>query len=142
MKERTWHRWQAMALAASLAVPWAMAMPSDSLAVPSYKHPLFYGREFKGTSYAVPPGYPTHGWGLGIISTTSVGGVNRIKDQEVLASAAGTVKYTDPGNGQINIDHGGGSRSAYAHMDPVVVGSGDPIAVGQLLGYASDRGPA
>lgn len=49
MQKRTWHRWRAIALAAALAVPWAMAMPAETLAVPSYKHPLFYGREFKGT---------------------------------------------------------------------------------------------
>lgn len=134
-RRTNWLRAPAIFLAVSVALPWTLAAPQPTLAAPSYKHPLFYGREFKGTSY------PTHNWGLDIISTTSASGVNRIKDQEVLASAAGTVNYTDPGNGQINIDHGGGSRSVYAHMDPVVVGNGDPIAVGQLLGYASDKGP-
>lgn len=113
MHKRTWHRWQAIALAASLAVPWAMAMPSASLALPSYKYPLFYGREFKGHSY------PGHGWGLDIVSTST----GMTQGQEVLASAAGTVNYTDPGNGQINHDHGPSLARALETRGPVHPGS-------------------
>ncbi len=100
-----------------------------------FKHPLFIGREFRGHSY------PGHSWGLDIISTSAPGGTNLIKDQEVMASANGTVSEYISANGQVRINHGGGFYTVYAHMNPVVVVNGQDVVAGQLLGFASNKSP-
>jgi Peptidase family M23/S-layer homology domain len=125
-------RAQLLLLAAAVALPWTLATPPPADAAPNHKEPLYCGREFKGNSR------PGHAWGLDIISTTG----NNTKDQEVMATAGGTVSERINGNGQIRINHGGGDYSVYAHMRNLAVNVGDPVVAGQLLGTVYDTGDA
>lgn len=122
-------------IAAVLAIPWSMASPPEVLAAPNYQHPFFCGRDFQGRSYG------GHGWGLDTFSGDYPSQAATL-DQEVMATAGGTVSVEDPGNGHVNVLHGGGFESVYAHMDPVVVTHGQVVVAGQLLGYADEKGDA
>ena len=61
----------------------------------------------------------------------------------VLASDAGTVAavYNDnTGGKQLIIDHPGGFRSGYAHLDGFAVKQGEQVAKGEIIGWSGDTG--
>ena len=61
----------------------------------------------------------------------------------IRASASGTVSYSDRLNGYGNlvlIKHSNGYVTAYAHADRILVGQGDFVAKGQVIGYAGQTG--
>ena len=63
----------------------------------------------------------------------------------VVASAAGTVTFAG-GDAccsygyYVVVDHGGGYRTLYAHLSDFVVGRGQAVRQGQLLGYVGETG--
>jgi murein DD-endopeptidase MepM/ murein hydrolase activator NlpD len=61
----------------------------------------------------------------------------------IVAAAAGTVIYAGwlGGYGNLTvIDHGGGLSTAYGHQSQIVVGVGDQVAQGQVIGYVGSTG--
>jgi len=61
----------------------------------------------------------------------------------IRASASGTVSYSGTLNGYGNlvlIKHSNGYVTAYAHADRMLVGQGDFVAKGQVIGYAGQTG--
>lgn len=64
----------------------------------------------------------------------------------VRASASGTVSgisKADPRLGRkVTIDHGGGWKTAYGHLDKVTVAMGDVVKVGERIGLAGKSGQA
>lgn len=63
----------------------------------------------------------------------------------IVAAAAGTVIYTGWLGGYGNlvvIDHGNGLATAYAHESGIVVGQGQSVAQGQVIGYVGSTGNA
>lgn len=60
----------------------------------------------------------------------------------IVASRGGTVtaKYTSSGGYTVTINHGDGFSSIYMHMDRYVVGSGQTVSQGQLIGYVGSTG--
>ncbi len=65
----------------------------------------------------------------------------------IFASKAGTVKYATnyviwPYGKRVDIDHGQGTVTRYAHMSTVLVNAGQYVRKGQLLGYMGATGNA
>ena len=66
----------------------------------------------------------------------------------ILAPADGVVSYkyfnTDENAGRVDsglyIDHGNGYRTAYWHMDPILVEAGETIVAGQVIGLSGNIG--
>ncbi|WP_374198110.1 M23 family metallopeptidase [Micromonospora sp. PLK6-60] len=79
-----------------------------------------WGTLHAGIDFAMPAGTPIH------------------------AAAAGTVvKAGDAGDGYGNsvfIDHGNGYLTHYAHQSRLVVGEGDKVSAGELIGYEGSTG--
>ncbi len=62
---------------------------------------------------------------------------------DIYASSSGQVVYAGWNGGfgnYIEIDHGGGIRSGYAHQSSFAVGWGDWVGVGQVIGYVGTTG--
>jgi len=59
-------------------------------------------------------------------------------DGKVLASKAGRVADIDPVQGIVRIDHADLTRTAYAHMSPILVTVGQSVAQGQQIGEIGD----
>ena len=59
-------------------------------------------------------------------------------DGKVLASKAGRVVNIDPVQGIVRIDHADGTRTAYAHMVPILVSVNQTVAQGQQIGEIGD----
>ena len=61
----------------------------------------------------------------------------------IIAASSGTVTYAgwygDLGN-WVQVDHGGGVSTGYAHQSQIVVWPGQWVEVGQLLGYSGNTG--
>lgn len=133
LRNRIFARFQVSLVAFAFALPLVMVGPQEVLAAPSYKHPIFCEREFKGQSHSEH----NHGWALDIISTTPA----YTHGQEVIASAGGTVVIRDLTDGEVVINHGGGFRTVYAHMSSIAVNEGQAVSTGQLLGFIDNVGP-
>jgi murein DD-endopeptidase MepM/ murein hydrolase activator NlpD len=61
----------------------------------------------------------------------------------IAAAKAGTVVFSGPNDGYGNfvvIDHGGGLATAYAHQSRIVVGEGDHVNQGQVIGFVGSTG--
>ncbi|TAJ47898.1 MAG: hypothetical protein EPO52_06795 [Herbiconiux sp.] len=61
----------------------------------------------------------------------------------VYAAAEGLVNFAGPNGGYgnfIQIDHGGGTATAYGHNTALLVGNGDYVTVGQPIAYAGTTG--
>ncbi len=61
----------------------------------------------------------------------------------VQASAGGIVRFAGTAGGygnMVEIDHGGGLRTRYAHLSRILVHSGDPIARRQTIGLMGSTG--
>lgn len=131
-----------MFLALVITTSLMLGLPKPALAAPTYTHPLPCGNDYYGTNYNNVEG--GHGNGLDIWSTTYL----NIEGDAVTASASGTVVQVDEDNGQVKINHSGGTTThvgyvtVYAHMDPVVVTRWQEVDQGALLGYVSDAGYA
>jgi hypothetical protein len=101
--------------------------------VGSYVHPLGYhrtGSEFVVTRDCAGHRATNQGCALDI-------GNGRC-DGKVYAVEAGNVVYTQALQGIVRIDHGGGWRSDYAHMVPILVKVGQRVALGQQIGEVGD----
>lgn len=85
-------------------------------------HPILGGyRQHSGVDLAAPTGSP------------------------VLATAAGTVTYADWRSGYgllVVVEHGGGLQTRFAHLSRIVVGTGQRVASGQLVGLVGATGRA
>jgi murein DD-endopeptidase MepM/ murein hydrolase activator NlpD len=85
---------------------------------------LWGGNQHKAIDYGVPTGTP------------------------VQAAASGTVKQVGSGSGDrsygvyIEIDHGGGYSTLYAHLSSVQVAVGQSVAQGQVIGLSGQTGYA
>ncbi|MEO1050776.1 MAG: peptidoglycan DD-metalloendopeptidase family protein [Bacteroidota bacterium] len=86
-------------------------------------HPIYKARRMHwGLDFAAPRGTPIYATGDGKV---------------VLAKTS----YTKTGYGnQVEIDHGFGYRTKYAHMQTFVVKVGDQVKRGQLIGYVGSTG--
>jgi len=62
------------------------------------------------------------------------------QDRTVLAARAGTVAKLIPSGGQIEINHGDGQRSIYAHLQSIEVHVGQWVTEGQRLGVMGNVG--
>jgi murein DD-endopeptidase MepM/ murein hydrolase activator NlpD len=63
----------------------------------------------------------------------------------VRAAAAGRVIWAGPAGGYgllVKIDHGGGMETRYAHLSRNVVGVGQHVAAGDVVGYVGTTGVA
>lgn len=64
--------------------------------------------------------------------------------EEILAAAGGTVVYADDTEGdyglKVEIDHGGGLFSCYAHLDSILVDVGEVVSAGDLIGTCGNTG--
>ncbi len=61
----------------------------------------------------------------------------------VYAAAAGEVTFAGPNGGlgnNVQVGHGGGVTTSYAHNTSLVVGRGESVAAGQILAYAGTTG--
>ncbi len=61
----------------------------------------------------------------------------------VYAAAAGEVTFAGPNGGlgnNVQVGHGGGVTTSYAHNTSVIVGRGESVAAGQILAYAGTTG--
>jgi murein DD-endopeptidase MepM/ murein hydrolase activator NlpD len=130
--------WRAPALAvAAVAVTGAAALP----VLPEWQAPL--ARIKVNSGYGPRPGQPVPQASLfhrGVDLSARRG-------TPLLAPADGIVaESTDLYQGQakygkvIVIDHGGGLRSMYAHLDQRAVGTGDAVAAGQPIGKTGNTG--
>ena len=87
-------------------------------------------------------GYRNHPlWGYYSLHT----GVDLAANQgtEIYAIAAGTVTragYTDANGYYVALSHGGGYGSIYLHMTHYIVGVGDSVKAGQVIGYVGSTG--
>lgn len=69
--------------------------------------------------------------------------IDGVTGQPVVAAAAGRVIFAGPYSGYGNavaIDHGGGVRSLYAHLNDFAVAEGDEVAKGQVIGTVGCTG--
>ena len=64
------------------------------------------------------------------------------KGTPIVASRGGVVsaRYTNAGGYTVSINHGDGFVSIYMHMDSYVVGTGQTVAQGDLIGYVGSTG--
>jgi murein DD-endopeptidase MepM/ murein hydrolase activator NlpD len=61
----------------------------------------------------------------------------------VYAAAAGEVTFAGPNGGlgnNVQVGHGGGVTTSYAHNTSVIVGRGESVVAGQILAYAGTTG--
>lgn len=92
---------------------WPVAGPVTSTFGPRW------GRMHEGIDIAAPSGAP------------------------IRSAAAGTVIYAGWLGGYGNlvvVDHGGGVSTAYAHMSSIASGTGQQVALGQVIGYVGSTG--
>ncbi|QES47228.1 hypothetical protein DEJ50_04655 [Streptomyces venezuelae] len=139
LTRRALTRASALALAAS-AVTTILAAPSHA-ATPSYQLPFTCGQVWYGGTYTDHS--PSE---LAIDFTRDAGTVN----QPVLASADGVVSVattlTNPDGSYrsygkyVVIDHGGGRRTLYAHLNDYQVAAGQPVVRGQRIGIVGSTG--
>jgi len=86
-------------------------------------HPIYKARRMHyGIDFAAPRGTPIYATGDGIVKMASK-----------------SLKKVGYGN-QVEIDHGYGYVTKYAHMQEFVVKKGDQIKRGQLIGYVGSSG--
>lgn len=86
-------------------------------------HPIYKARRMHwGIDFSAPRGTPIYATGDGIVSLSKT-----------------SLKKTGYGN-QIEINHGYGYVTKYAHMQMLVVKKGDKIKRGQLIGYVGSSG--
>ncbi len=83
---------------------------------------------------------PTHPMGIDI-------GLDYDEDSPIMATAAGTVVYAggsdaDPYGYHVQVDHGGGLKTLYAHLSEIFVTQGQSVSQGDLLGYGGSTGKA
>ena len=102
----------------------------------------FDGKTITGASFSTCAlGVSCYGGHNGIDYKTGAG-------MPIYAAAAGTVVYkyynTDESAGTVDsglyIDHANGFRTAYWHMDPIVVEYGQTVKAGDLVGYSGNIG--
>ncbi|RDI19260.1 peptidoglycan DD-metalloendopeptidase family protein [Lentzea flaviverrucosa] len=120
-------------LAAAVAAS-SLAFPvAAHAAAPALELPFVCGTSWKGNSN----GSSAHRNNEIDFNMTGTSG-DEDKGKPVVAAAAGTVRWeggesSDYGN-YVEIDHGGGYSTLYAHLDQKSVGVGDTIHQGELIG--------
>jgi murein DD-endopeptidase MepM/ murein hydrolase activator NlpD len=122
------------ALAVAAAATMATAGAGQALAKPNFQMP------FKCDYTAVAATYSGHSPANSVDFQKS-----GISGDAVVASAGGTVSVVaDEGNESygkwIEIDHGGGWTTRYAHLSAQSVGQGDEVGSGQKIGEAGNTG--
>ncbi|HQF57544.1 MAG TPA: M23 family metallopeptidase, partial [Candidatus Magasanikbacteria bacterium] len=118
----------------------------------------------KNESWLVTQGYDGDGWGSGKPTHNSsskdrfaldfslpgesdynkqvlavANGIVSIKESKVIDKITGDIKYTGYGK-YIDIDHGNGIISRYAHLLSFSVEDGEMVKQGQLIGYLDSTG--
>ncbi|WP_084772914.1 M23 family metallopeptidase [Nonomuraea candida] len=116
-----------VALAAALLPQAAAADPVEALAT-SHKSPFACGKTFNANNWS--PGHRPSG----SIDWQDYGG-DDINGEAVLATAAGTAYFYDEGNTSygkwVEVRHGDGSRTRYAHLATMARAAGGSMSVGQ-----------
>lgn len=105
-----------------------------------------------GTSFSFPTSVKTINSGFGY-RDLSIGGFDlsfhdgldfgAAFGDPVYASAAGTVTqstHNDGGGNYVRIDHGNGYETYYGHLSSYIVGAGDTVSAGQVIGYVGSTG--
>jgi murein DD-endopeptidase MepM/ murein hydrolase activator NlpD len=112
--------------------------PDDENTTPGYFLPPFKrGWTYQGATYAGHSDFA-----VDFNRRTPEGGWLPDKGDPVLAIARGRVIDTDPPNGYVLLQHPGGYRSEYRHMEPVEVKIGQKVQRGDRLGRIGDAGNA
>ena len=107
--------------------------PAAQAAAPALELPFVCGTSWKGNS-GDSSAHRNHEIDFNMTGTTGNGDLGK----PVVAAAAGTVRWeggptSDYGN-YLEIDHGDGYSTLYAHLDSKAVGNGDTVRQGQLIG--------
>jgi murein DD-endopeptidase MepM/ murein hydrolase activator NlpD len=103
------------------------------------RHPLPWNRDARvgvGVDFGRVPRYPG-GWHKGIDMHAPVG-------EGVFAVLDGTVIRAEDTEGdygiRVDIDHGDGLVTVYAHLDDWLVDVGDEVIEGEIIGYCGNTG--
>ena len=104
-------------------------------------------QEFGPTSFVLEPPYTFHGtyyahFHAGIDIASGCGTPILAAATGVIAASGQPLMPWDTGYGVV-IDHGNGVQSWYWHLQPrVVVSAGQPVTIGQVIGYEGSTGNA
>ncbi|MFC7490778.1 MULTISPECIES: peptidoglycan DD-metalloendopeptidase family protein [unclassified Knoellia] len=124
-------------VAAALALLGSVAtLPAASAAGPRpvFQVPFPCGETWRMTTY--------EGHGGGDLDFNLASGAEDL-GKPVVAAAAGRVFYSgvlDPGGNHIEIDHGNGWKTVYAHLNTRSVAAGAQVAQGQVIGTVGNTG--
>ena len=116
--------------------------PDDEITTPGYFLPPFKaGLIYQGVTYA---GHSDFAVDFNRRNVTPGGDVEWVADagDPVLAIAGGKVIQSVPSEGLVMLQHRGGYRSEYRHMEPVEVSVGQWVSRGDRLGRIGDAGNA
>ncbi|GGL20308.1 peptidase M23 [Sphaerisporangium melleum] len=128
----------AAALAAALLPPAASAQGAHILAL-SHKSPFNCGKTFSANNWS--PGHSPSG----AIDWQDYGG-DDINGETVRATAAGTAYFNDAGSTSygkwVEVRHGDGTSTRYAHLSTMVKAAGGSLSVGQgtIIGTVGSTG--
>ncbi len=136
------------------APPVPTPRPAYYASVAQRSTPVYEYREPAGERPSIIPGNVAFAWPVAgqVISGFGVSrsgerndGINIAArtNTPIRASASGTVSYAGTLNGYGNltlIKHSNGYVTAYAHADRLLVGQGDFVAKGQVIGYVGQTG--
>lgn len=131
-RTRTWALVSALALAVGVV---ALGGPAPVAAAPAHFHmPFPCGETWKATTYS---GHSSNAidlnWGVG---SDNLG-------RSVAASAAGTAyRKSNPGGygNYVDVEHGGGWVTRYAHLSAFSVPNGAAVTAGQVIGKVGSTG--
>lgn len=109
------------------------------------------GGSANGITWLKPTNYSQvsspYGWRIHPVYGTRKfhGGVDLSASQgtEIYASRSGVVtvaKYSSSGGYYVTINHGDGFSTSYLHMTHYIVGVGDHVSAGQVIGYVGNTG--
>jgi murein DD-endopeptidase MepM/ murein hydrolase activator NlpD len=141
----------ALIAGASVVLQPALARPEPTLSMPVAAAPLSIGAPAAvAEAWRYPLAKVRVTSFFGVVSTLLPNGHRGIdfaatKGAPVMATASGSVQFVgfDERHGNyIVLEHGGGLRSLYAHLDSSTVRKGDRVSAGQRIGAVGDTGMA
>lgn len=118
--------------------------PDDEIERPGYFYPPFEaGKGYQGATYGrriedgqVKPGHSP--FSVDFNRRTPSGGWLQDQGDPVLAAADGKVGEVDRSEGLVMLDHEGGYRTEYRHMQDIRVKVGDRVERGERIGSIGD----